>query len=284
MEWAPYAVKEQLHISAFYSMFQIKCDKTFVFPGETHNFWECVYVENGSICVSADERVYNMHAGEMIFHKPYELHKFYTAGEKNAELFIFSFAAEGGLSNYFCNKVFYLSEKQRRIIEILLDYMQTQADKLHLYAENGQTDMFLLPFGTIPEYAQIVATHIYMLFFSLFNSSESRPVSNAHDSIIFSEAVNYMNQRICDNPSVCELAKKVGVSQASLKRVFRKYAGLGVHQYFLKLKLKCATEMLKNGSSVTAAAENLGFSSQGYFTKAFQRETGLLPSALNKKS
>lgn len=283
MDWIPYSVKEQIQISEFYSMFKRDCDKTYVFPGETHNFWECVYVMTGSICVSADERVYNMNAGEIIFHKPYELHKFYITGGKNAELFIFSYSAIGELCSYFCDKVFYLSENQQKIIENLIAYVQNKINELNIKAENGQENMYLIPFDEIPSYSQTVVTQVYSLLFSLFNSSEAIPVSTTYDSAIFGEAINYMNSRIYESPSVEEIAKKVGISQAGLKRIFKKYSGLGVHKYFLKLKLNLAAKMLENGASVTDTAEKLGFSSQGYFTKTFQRETGFLPSSICKK-
>lgn len=282
MDWMPYPIKEQIHISEFYTMFKDNYDKTYVFPGETHNFWECVFVLSGSICVSADNRIYNMNAGEIIFHKPYELHKFYITGEKNAELFIFSYTAKGELCDYFSDKVFYLSEKQQKILENLMDYMYSQIKKLNLNDKNEQGNMYLIPFGRIPAYSQTVVTQIYSLFFSLFNSSEAIPVSTSHDSVLFSEAVNYMNKRIYGNPSIEEISKQVCISQAGLKRIFKKYTGLGIHKYFLKLKLKLAAEMLENGISVTDTAEKLGFSSQGYFTKTFQRETGILPSLLCK--
>ena len=264
-------------------MFKRDFDKTYVFSGETHNFWECLYVISGSICVSADERVYNMNAGEIIFHKPYELHKFYITGGKNAELFIFSYSSGGELCSYFCDKVFYLSEKQQKIIENLIAYMQNKINELNIKTVNGQENMYLIPFEEVPAYSQTVVTQVYSLLFSLFNSSEAIPVSTTHDSVIFGEAVNYMNSRIYESPSVEEIAKKVGISQAGLKRIFKKYSGLGVHKYFLKLKLKLAAEMIKNGASVTHTAEKLGFSSQGYFTKTFQRETGVLPSSICEK-
>ena len=283
MKWKPYSINEQICISEFYTMFKRICEKSYIFSGESHNFWECVYVISGSICVSADERVYNMSAGEMIFHKPYELHKFHTIGENAAELFIFSYSAEGELCDYFCDKVFYLSEKQRKTIESLIDYMQNRINELNINIENGREDMYLIPFKELPTYSQTVAVQIYSLLFSLFGSSEDIPVSTSHDSVIFGEAVNYMNSRIYENPSIAEISKKVGISRAGLTRTFKKYSGLGVHKYFLKLKLKLAAEMLENGVSVTAAAEKLGFSSQGYFTKAFRRETGVLPSSLFKK-
>lgn len=232
MAWIPYSVKEQMYISEFYTMFEHNCDKTYVFSGETHNFWECVYVISGSICVSADERVYNMSAGEIVFHKPYELHKFHITGGKNAELFIFSYSAKGELCNYFCDKVFYLSDYQRKKLENLMAYMQNKINELNINTEDNWYSVYPLPFDEATVYSQTVVTEIYSLLFSIYNSSEAIPVSKSYDSVIFGEAVNYMNSRICENPSVDETSKKVGISQSGLKRFFKKYSGLGVHKYF----------------------------------------------------
>lgn len=283
MEWIPYSVSEQICISEFYSMFKIKCDKSYVFTGESHNFWECLYVLAGTICVCADERVYNMRAGEIVFHKPHELHKFYVTGGKSAELFIFSYSAYGDICSYFNNKVFYLSDKQKKIIRNLINYMNSQLEKFNIKNADGQENEYLKLFDKVPVYSQTVANQVYALLLSLFNSSEAIPFALSHDTKVFREAINYMNTKIYESPSIDEISKKVGVSCAGLKRIFAKYSGLGVHKYFLKLKLKLAAEMLEEGNTVTYTAERLGFSSQGYFTKTFRREMGFLPSELSKK-
>ena len=80
-----------------------------------------------------------------------------------------------------------------------------------------------------------------------------------------------------------EIAAAVHLSVSALKRIFKKYAGMGVHKYFLKLKLKTAIELLENGDSVTEIAKKLNFSSQAYFTNVFKRETGESPSLYRNK-
>ena len=88
--WKYYSVKQAVKIERIYSLFEQIYKSDFNFSGESHGFWECVYVESGSICVSADERVHNLSAGEIIFHKPYELHKFFITSNEGAKLFVFS--------------------------------------------------------------------------------------------------------------------------------------------------------------------------------------------------
>ena len=49
-----YPVREQIRITDMYSFFQMHFANGYEFSGETHNFWECLYVLNGEVCVSAD--------------------------------------------------------------------------------------------------------------------------------------------------------------------------------------------------------------------------------------
>ena len=71
---------------------------------------------------------------------------------------------------------------------------------------------------------------------------------------------------------------------STLERIFDKYAGISVHKYLLKLKINVAKKLLQDGGQVSVVAENLGFASQSYFSKAFKRETGFTPSDFAKNS
>ena len=280
MFWPAFAIAEQIRINEMFSCFIAHHDKTFEFPGETHNFWECVCVLEGSICVSADERIYNLSAGNIIFHKPMELHKFHVTENRDAYLFIFSFSAQGPLCKYFRDKVFTLSDEQQSMLTQMIQYMDKKLTQLNITVERNREDQYLQPFSKIPTYSQTVLTYLYQFMLSLADDSKIMCVSQSQDSLIFAQAVSYMNSRICDNPSVDEIADYVSLSATGLKRIFKYYTGMGVHKYFLMLKLKAATEMLSGGMPVTEVAQTLGFSSQGYFTNVFKRELGILPSSL----
>ena len=49
MAWKPYYLKNQIEITAFYSLFEKHLPSDWNFEGESHNFWECVYVIKGDI-------------------------------------------------------------------------------------------------------------------------------------------------------------------------------------------------------------------------------------------
>ncbi len=276
MIWTPYRINEQIHISEMYSFFKYYYDKSYYFAGEMHPFWECVYVASGEICAIADDRVYNLSSGSLIFHKPLETHKFHITNDETATIIIFSFSAEGNLCSKLCDKVFVLSDMQKSIMEELLRYADEKTGYLH--PDTIMIDMYLTPFEEDVTYSQTVLSYIYRLMLSLAENAMLSNTSISRDSVIFSKAVDYMKNRICENPTLDEIAMHSEVSVAQLKRIFTYYAGLGVHKFFLKLKLKSAAQMLSCGLTVTEVSDKLGFSSQAYFSKAFKRETNVSPS------
>ena len=278
--WTPFPIDEQIHISSMYSLFTRHYTPKFAFPGETHNFWECLYVLKGCVRVSADEKVYDMSDSEIIFHKPLELHKFVVTAPTGADLFIFSFSADGPLSEKFRDKVFRLTDFQKGKITDLLLYMKEKTFSMEL-PENEHH--YLEPFFQIPGYSQMVISHLYQLLLSLADEGIIATASSAPDAVIFGKAIGYLNCSLNRQPTVLEIAGFCNVSEATLKRIFDKFAGISVHKYLLKLKIKTATELLQDGESVCNVSERLGFGSQSYFSKAYKRETGISPSNIERK-
>ncbi len=273
MQGITYPIKERIKLTGIYSFFTLPCSNTYEFAGESHSFWELMYVISGSLCVSANEKVYHLSQGQLIFHQPLELHKFHVTSQEGAKIMVMSYEAEGKLRDFFREKVFLLDQQQKEILSQLINYAE-------IYADNSQTNYYryLGAFQSVNLYSQKVSLFIQQLLLSLAEGNSITPSPEDEDSVLFTKTVQYMKERISQNLSVTNIASALHVSISALKRVFKKYAGLGVHKYFLKLKLKAAIELLGNGSSVTSTAEKLGFSSQGYFTNVFKREFGELPS------
>lgn len=265
--WQSYKIDEAIKITEMFSLLEPFYDKDFVFKGEKHNFWECVIVLRGDICASADERVYRLKANEIIFHKPLELHKFYIDNPYGAQLLIFSFSMEGNNTEFFKNKVFNLNSAQIKILNSFLDYLHTK------------------DLNSSSIYSQLTVTYIYQLFLSLMENEYALvpTVDRKGDIKTFYLAVGYMNNRIGEKLTLSDIAKQHNTSETSLKRIFKKYAGMGVHEYFISLKINSAIKMLLNGESVSTTGEKLGFSSQGYFSLAFKRETGFSPCEFIKQ-
>ena len=280
MAWNSYEIKEQIKIERIYSLFKRHYDKGHHFLGEMHDFWEVVYVIDGEVIISADENVHNFKSGDIIFHKPLELHKFNVVGEKGATLLVFSFTMSGELCKKMERRAYHLDKYGRTIIKSFLEFLELEKGK-YPQAEGDITySDFHLIYSQDNIFLQTVSLYISSIILSLASGADALQKTKTHETELFKNALVIMNERVAEQLSVSELAANLNISVSSLKRLFDKYAGMSVHKYFLSLKIKTATIMLKSGMTVNEVSDTLGFSSQGYFSATYKRETGNNPSQI----
>ena len=62
--------KSTFEIAGFYTAIKYDWNETFVFSGESHDFWEAVFVESGQVEVTENENVYTL-SGECYFSRAY---------------------------------------------------------------------------------------------------------------------------------------------------------------------------------------------------------------------
>ena len=184
----------------------------------------------------------------------------------------------GPLSDYFRDKVFRLSFQQKNILAALMEYTQSKMKEYPLPDYPHYFSKCLALFHESETYSQMLITYLCQLFLSLAESADEAEQSDSPEAQILKQAVEYMNNHIGGTACVSDIAAHCSISEAGLKRIFQKYTGIGIHKYFLQLKIKHATRLLQRGVSVSETAEKLGFGSQSYFSAAYKRETGKLPS------
>jgi AraC-like DNA-binding protein len=81
--------------------------------------------------------------------------------------------------------------------------------------------------------------------------------------------------------SLEQIGGAVHCSAFHLARLFRKYAGLSIHQYRHRLRLREALRRIAEGeSNLTALSLSLGFASHSHLTDSFKKEFGSAPRGL----
>ncbi len=278
--WKPYEIEKEFDIKEFYSAFDRICSEGFMFKGESHDFWELVYVIKGSIIVSADDRVIKLSKNQLLFHRPMEFHTQSVQEAEGAHIFIISFSAEGDFMERFSRKIIRLKPERLKeimgILEFLRDYYKSNrvAPSPVAYLQGIKKDRL---------FAQKLKnmTENFIINISAAQSEENLVVSS--ETKIYRDAMNIIDENVCDNLTVPEIARRCNVSEAYLKKIFAKYVGLGVHSCMLKAKLTYAKQLLDSGMSVSRTAEKLSFSTANYFSIVFRRETGMSPMEYKKR-
>ncbi|MEG2959689.1 MAG: AraC family ligand binding domain-containing protein, partial [Oscillospiraceae bacterium] len=67
---------------------------SYYFEGESHDFWELLYVDKGELDVDAGEERHHLTRGQMIFHQPGEFHALHANGVVAPNLVVLSFLCQ----------------------------------------------------------------------------------------------------------------------------------------------------------------------------------------------
>ncbi len=91
-------------------------------------------------------------------------------------------------------------------------------------------------------------------------------------------SITFIEQHLCDELTLDEIAKAAGFSRYHFLRIFKKELGVGIRDFILTRRMiKAAELLLTTGINVMDIAVLLQFDSQEAFTHAFKREYSLPP-------
>ncbi len=93
-------------------------------------------------------------------------------------------------------------------------------------------------------------------------------------------AIRYMDEHLGDpDLSNIKTAERVGISEVYLRKLFMAHEHTSPKQYLLGRRIAKAEQLLTDTAlSVTAIAEECGFSSVYHFCRAFKQKTGVTPT------
>lgn len=249
--------------------------KDFYFEGEMHNFWEIVYVMEGRAAVSADERVYSLSNGQLIFHKPMEFHRIWSADGTAPHLLILSFDIEGEQMKAFENRVLYLDLQKEELLKNIVvkaaAFLAMAADK----EKKSERYAYL---------AHTIAIRIESFLLELLQNDTSGETHQPPEkSEIYRQIVRILNEHCCEALNVNQIAALCNLSASSLKKIFQKFSDKGIIKYFTYLKIRKAISWLDEGLPIVEISDRLAFTSQNYFHVVFKRETGYSPGDYRKR-
>ncbi len=253
--------KSTFEIEGFYTAIKYDWNEHFAFNGESHDFWEAVFVESGRVEVTEDENFYTLSEGNVIFHAPMEFHRIKSAEGSSPKVFVFSFRTTGELPEAIRAGVFTANPSQRKLFDALrdsvYDYVHKGSSAISGEKATSLLKLFIIEMATAP-----LATNI----------TTSRSAQE------YQRIVSFMSKNILENLTLEDIASRTNISVSYMKILFKTYAGIGPKSYYNLLRVQKATELLSKGASVTEVSLAMNFSSANYFSVFFKRETGSPPS------
>ncbi len=263
-----------INIDKIYTFFKTSFKNNYSFNGESHDFWEMVFVCDGTVGITAGSDVYVLERGQAVIHEPNEFHRIWSEFDTNPSVIVISFSAS------------HFPEIESRIINVDSHQLKT-IDNIHEKIMDcfKKTDVFIsgIKDGCEYEVAHFISS-LELFIIELMGKQTPGISNNVKSAEIYSSAVKYMEENPGAGLCIEDIARECSISSAYLKKIFMKYSGCGVIQYYNRLRARLACGYLINGRSVKETAIILGFGDQNYFSTFFKRVIGISPSKYRNQS
>lgn len=279
MSYTPFPLHKVLEIAHIYTVHYFEYSSSYVFPGETHDFWEFLYVDKGSVRVTAGEQIHDLGRGQLIFHAPGEFHALSANGVAAPNLVVVSFRCDSPAMDFFRGYITAAGAEERLLLARIVNESRT------LFAtslNNPSTRTFVrrgdAPFGG----EQLLSAAIEELLIRLVRqgnqgSAEQLPARQVQERT--AQIIAYLEQRLDQPLSIRQICQDNLIGRAQLERCFCEQTGGGVIDYFGRMKIDAARRMIREGRlNMTQISSQLGFSSSHYFSRRFKQVTGMTPS------
>ena len=121
LNYTKYRLANFISINKIVTIHYYEFSKDFTFEGESHNFWEMVYVDKGQVNISANSKKFTLKQGQVAFHKPNEFHTICTDGINAAEVFVIAFVCSSAAMEFFKSNITSLTQKLKKQMFSIID-------------------------------------------------------------------------------------------------------------------------------------------------------------------
>ena len=250
------------------NMYDRYFEPDFKFLGESHPFWEVVFVESGSVVATENENIYAMSSGDIVIHAPMEFHRIRSAENTSPRVIVLSFNLSGSLPEEICDGIFSLSAKESEefmeISSLIGDYLD----------KNIYSEFFLQEIG--------YSLGLFLMRLSKKHSTKSC-FSHTQSANHYKTIAESMQKEVLSNLTLDDFSRMHHLSVSYIQSVFKKYTGISAKHYYLNLRTIEASNLILSGSTIREIADKMNFSSPNYFTTFFKKQTGLTPLEYKEK-
>ncbi len=255
-------------------------DKNFSYEGESHNFWEMVYVDAGNVKIRANNKDFYLRQGEIIFHKPNEFHTLKTDMDSSANVFVISFVCSSESMRFFKGKTMMVPSKLKKHISTIVEEysqtfnsMTTEDIKLEL-RENP-------PIGGQQMIKTYLEQFLIMLIRSEKDSHDMRifPSKESMENHLVSQIIQIITENTNNKLTVDNICKQLNYSRTYLSKIFKTTTGYTILEYILMNKIREAKKLIREEKyNFTQISDLLAFDNPRYFSTVFKKHANMTPT------
>lgn len=280
-------LKEKIKIDKIYSFLYYEMTKEYSFTGESHDFWELVYVDQGCIYAKRDQLKIQLTAGEVIIHQPGEYHGLQANGSDDCNVFIISFSSASKALDILREKTIRINNDIQKLFYQL--YHAGDEAFEDCCAKDGVLKIKMKPEEDIPFAGeQVIKLYFELLLIQLIRQVQSPIINRDRVEILSSsdmmeEIDNLLLGNLHRKDYLEFLVRELGISKRKIQYLVKEKRNMSINAYIRMLKIEKAKSLLRDrNKTVTEIAETLGYSSVHYFSSQFKQVCHMTPTEYGK--
>lgn len=227
-----------------------------------HDYVEMLYVRSGTLCYSVNFTEYTLHAGDLIFAFPGQIHGHRESDD--AENIALLFPKDLPIYDaVFCNMLpedpVLRGAVDSETDELLYAAAKMNSDREEIYAKGMTQGYISLILGRLLPQLTLV------------------PIEHG-TSTVERRLIEYCSMHYREPISLTSVADALGYSATHLSHLFSEKFKIGFSQFISTMRIEDAKKMLRGETPITCIALDCGFGSMRNFNRAFKAATGRTPS------
>lgn len=290
-KWPAFQLKTIVDISKIITVFYYEFSGDYQFEGESHNFWEFVYVDKGECKLFNSGRTFHMKTGNIYFHRPNTFHALYGMPEKNFNVLIISFACKSEAMRALPDEMIPVSGELRGI---LAKISRECRNAFYLPIIDKDIPAIQAKRSTVLGARQLIKMYMEELLIMIMRKEHLRNSQNPTLSLLSEKEVHpenlvasmkaYILSNLHRKITIDDLCRAFHYSKTYICTNVKKATGYSVIEFINQAKTERAKDLIReNRYSLTQIAEMLGFSGLEYFSKVFKQYAGISPNEYKKK-
>ncbi len=257
---------------------EMYCDENSGVDRHAQYCFEITYAVEGEGVAYADDKEFSLRKDDCFMSLDTDIHAIVSSEEKPLRFKFLSFRPlpDGGCEQYFKHVFKYLSSQSRKV-----NVPSLNKRFLRIFDELQNSNVFS---------NDVIGIEITSILIDIIRALEEKtdkryPVKISNDNVLVFYVVTFIDKNVTKIKNLYELEKEFNYSYNYMSAVFKKIMNLSINDYFIKVKMNVAKELLADGLSVTEVSERLNYSSVHTFSRSFKTLYGQSPIQFrNKKS
>lgn len=257
----------KLHVNEILTSYYNVRKGNYIFPGESHDYYEMIYIDHGELETNIEGRRYTLRKYDLMIYYPGQFHSMHTQQDQTCSYLTVSFNMENTIDGSLVNRIFHTHKDVYQALSKFMKAIQTKDYLNH-------------------ELAMLYLKEVLILLYQFDIKEEEtvvNPMQEHYENTLLNEILVYIHNNVYSSFTVEDLCNKFSISRSSLQSLFKSNINTTPKQYISNIKLNQAKVLIQEHKrTISEISDILGFTSIHYFSRKFKMQYGMSPTDYSK--